>query len=35
MAPNSDYTDAHGAVLTLRGVLSPATRLKYARDARR
>jgi hypothetical protein len=30
VAPNSDYTDAHGAVLTLRGVLSPATRREYA-----
>jgi hypothetical protein len=29
-APNSDYTDAHGAVLTLRGALSPATRREYA-----
>jgi len=29
-APNSDYTDAQGAVLTLRGVLSPATRREYA-----
>lgn len=30
VAPNSDYTDAHGATLTLRGVLSPATRREYA-----
>jgi hypothetical protein len=30
VAPNSDYTDAHGAVLTLRGALSPATRREYA-----
>jgi hypothetical protein len=30
VAPNSDYIDAHGAVLTLRGVLSPATRREYA-----
>jgi hypothetical protein len=30
VATNSDYTDAHGAVLTLRGVLSPATRREYA-----
>jgi hypothetical protein len=30
VAPNSDYSDAHGAVLTLRGALSPATRRKYA-----
>jgi hypothetical protein len=29
-APNSDYTDAQGAVLTLRGALSPATRREYA-----
>ncbi len=29
-APNSDYTDADGAVLTLRGALSPATRGEYA-----
>jgi hypothetical protein len=29
-APNSDYTDAQGSVLTLRGVLSPATRREYA-----
>jgi hypothetical protein len=29
-APNSDYTDAHGATLTLRGALSPATRREYA-----
>lgn len=30
VAPNSDYSDAHGAVLTLRGALSPATRREYA-----
>ena len=30
VAPNSDYTDAQGAVLTLRGALSPATRREYA-----
>jgi hypothetical protein len=30
VAANSDYTDAHGAVLSLRGVLSPATRSEYA-----
>jgi hypothetical protein len=30
VAPNSDYTDAQGSVLTLRGVLSPATRREYA-----
>jgi hypothetical protein len=30
VAPNSDYTDAHGATLTLRGALSPATRREYA-----
>jgi hypothetical protein len=29
-APNSDYTDTHGATLTLRGALSPATRHEYA-----
>jgi hypothetical protein len=29
-APNSDYTDAEGNVLTLRGSLTPATRLQYA-----
>jgi hypothetical protein len=29
-APNSDYTDAAGSVLTLRGSMKPATRLKYA-----
>jgi hypothetical protein len=29
-APNSDYTDADGNVLTLRGALSPATRHEYA-----
>ena len=30
VAPDSDYSDAHGAVLTLRGALSPATRREYA-----
>ncbi len=30
-APNSDYTDADGSVLTLRGALSPASRREYAR----
>jgi len=29
-AANSDYTDAHGSTLTLRGALSPATRREYA-----
>ncbi|MFI5004923.1 MAG: hypothetical protein ACHQE6_07910 [Solirubrobacterales bacterium] len=29
-APTSDYTDAAGNVLTLRGSMKPATRLKYA-----
>jgi hypothetical protein len=29
-APNSEYTDPDGGVLTLRGSLTPATRLKYA-----
>lgn len=29
-APTSDYTDAEGNVLTLRGALSPATRQQYA-----
>jgi hypothetical protein len=29
-APSSDYTDAAGGVLTLRGSLSPATRREYA-----
>jgi hypothetical protein len=28
--PTSDYTDAEGNVLTLRGSLSPASRAKYA-----
>jgi hypothetical protein len=28
---NSDYTDARGSVLTLRGALSPASRREYAR----
>jgi len=31
VAPNSDYTDAAGSVLTLRGALSPASRREYAR----
>jgi hypothetical protein len=30
VAPRSDYTDAQGSVLTLRGALSPATRREYA-----
>ncbi len=30
-APTSDYTDAEGNVLTLRGSLTPATRAEYAR----
>ncbi len=29
-APTSDYTDTEGNVLTLRGAMTPATRLKYA-----
>jgi hypothetical protein len=29
-APTSDYTDAEGNVLTLRGSMTPATRLRYA-----
>lgn len=29
-APNSDYTDVSGNVLTLRGSLTPATRREYA-----
>lgn len=29
-APSSDYTDAEGNVLTLRGSLTPATRREYA-----
>ncbi|HEY4279350.1 MAG TPA: hypothetical protein VGM91_14090 [Conexibacter sp.] len=29
-APTSDYTDAEGNVLTLRGALTPATRQQYA-----
>ena len=29
-APTSDYTDAEGNVLTLRGALTPATRTQYA-----
>lgn len=29
-APTSDYPDAEGNVLTLRGALSPATRREYA-----
>jgi hypothetical protein len=30
-APMSDYTDAEGNVLTLRGALTPAARSEYAR----
>jgi hypothetical protein len=30
VAPNSDYTDAEGNVLTLRGSLSPGARREYA-----
>lgn len=30
VAPTSDYTDAEGNELTLRGSLTPATRLEYA-----
>jgi len=30
LAPLSEYTDAEGNVLTLRGALTPATRLQYA-----
>jgi hypothetical protein len=30
-APNTDYTDPEGNVLTLRGSLTPATRVQYAR----
>lgn len=30
-APSSDYTDAHGNVLTLRGSLTPGSRSEYAR----
>jgi hypothetical protein len=29
-APTSEYTDAEGNVLALRGSMTPATRLKYA-----
>ena len=29
-APSTDYTDPDGSVLTLRGVLTPATRMQYA-----
>ncbi len=29
-APSSDYTDAHGNVLSLRGSLTPGSRLQYA-----
>lgn len=29
-APNSEYSDAHGNVLTLRGSLTPRSRLQYA-----
>jgi hypothetical protein len=28
-APTSDYSDPHGNVLTLRGSMTPATRLRY------
>jgi hypothetical protein len=31
VAPNNDYSDTDGAVLTLRGALSPASRREYAR----
>jgi hypothetical protein len=31
-APNSDYTDADGNVLTLRGALSPGSRREYAQS---
>ncbi|MGH2904431.1 MAG: hypothetical protein ACRDK7_12745 [Solirubrobacteraceae bacterium] len=31
VAPDSDYTDAEGGVLTLRGAFSPASRREYAR----
>jgi len=30
-APNSDYTDEHGNVLTLRGSLTPGARSEYVR----
>ncbi len=30
VAPTSDYTDAEGNVLTLRGSMTPATRREYA-----
>jgi hypothetical protein len=30
IAPSSDYTDAHGNTLTLRGSMTPATRREYA-----
>jgi hypothetical protein len=30
IAPMSDYTDAEGNVLTLRGAMTPATRREYA-----
>lgn len=30
VAPTSEYTDEHGNALTLRGVLTPATRREYA-----
>ena len=33
-APSSDYTDADGNVLTLRGSLTPATRRRVRGDAR-
>jgi hypothetical protein len=31
LAPSSDYSDAEGNVITLRGSLSPASRVEYAR----
>ena len=31
-APNSEYTDADGNVLTLRGALSPGSRREYAQS---
>ncbi|HSZ14829.1 MAG TPA: hypothetical protein VK790_12415 [Solirubrobacteraceae bacterium] len=30
VAPDSDYADAHGNVLTLRGSLTPGARVEYA-----
>ena len=32
-APDSEYRDEHGSVLTLRGALTPATRAQYAEVA--